>query len=155
MISLVTAEPHTAVRRGGQAVVMSRDAASPAALARLLTDTGRGDSEITVLEQLGGPTERRRSATAREWAARPPGDVDDLNVMAVRYLPDERRFGGAARRRVRPRRADHQTVHAGGHARGAGAAARASCCGTSAQARAASRSSGAAADRLSGCGVRT
>ena len=92
IISLVTAEPHTAVRRGGQAVVMSRDGASPAALARMLTDTGRGDSEITVLEQLGGPAERRRSATATEWAVRPPGDVDDLNVIAVRYLPDTRQF---------------------------------------------------------------
>ena len=92
IISLVTAEPHTAVRRGGRAVVMSRDATTPAALARLLTGTGRGDSEITLLEQLGGPAERRRSATAREWAARPPGDVDALNVVAVRYLPDERRL---------------------------------------------------------------
>jgi precorrin-6B C5,15-methyltransferase / cobalt-precorrin-6B C5,C15-methyltransferase len=92
VISLVTAEPHTAVRRGGQAVVMSRDGASPATLARLLTDTGRGDSEITVLEQLGGPGERRRSAAAREWATRPPGDVDDLNVVAVRYLPDDRQL---------------------------------------------------------------
>jgi precorrin-6B C5,15-methyltransferase / cobalt-precorrin-6B C5,C15-methyltransferase len=90
VISLVTAPPHTAVRRGGQAVVMSRDGASPATLARLLTDSGRGDSEITVLEQLGGPGERRRSATAREWVVRPPSDVDDLNVVAVRYLPDER-----------------------------------------------------------------
>ncbi|MGV0849995.1 precorrin-6y C5,15-methyltransferase (decarboxylating) subunit CbiE [Mycolicibacterium phlei] len=93
VISLVTADPQTAVRRGGQAVVMSRDASTPAVLAQLLTDTGRGDSEITVLEQLGGPAERRRTATAREWAARPPRDVDDLNVVAVRYLPDERRFG--------------------------------------------------------------
>lgn len=93
VISLVSSEPHTAVRRGGQAVVMSRDGATPATLARLLTDTGRGDSEVTVLEQLGGPAERRRTATAREWAARPPGDVDDLNVVAVRYLPDERRLG--------------------------------------------------------------
>ncbi len=90
IISLVTAEPHTAVRRGGQAVVMSRDGSTPATLARLLTETGRGNSEITVLEQLGGPAERRRSATAREWAARPPADVDDLNVIAVRYLPDDR-----------------------------------------------------------------
>src|SRR5438445_6813320 len=65
IISLVRAEPHTAVRRGGQAVVMSRDATSPAVLARLLAGAGRGDSEITVLEQLGGPEERRRSATAR------------------------------------------------------------------------------------------
>lgn len=93
VISLVSADPHIAVRRGGQAVVMSRDRSTPAALARLLTDTGRGDSEVTVLEQLGGPAERRRTATAREWAARPPGDVDDLNVVAVRYLPDERRLG--------------------------------------------------------------
>jgi precorrin-6Y C5,15-methyltransferase (decarboxylating) len=92
IISLVTAETHSAVRRGGQAVVLSRDSGSPAELARLLTATGRGDSEITVLEQLGGPSERRRSATAREWAARPPGDVDALNVVAVRYLPDDRRF---------------------------------------------------------------
>ncbi|MGV0645842.1 precorrin-6y C5,15-methyltransferase (decarboxylating) subunit CbiE [Mycolicibacterium sp. XJ2546] len=93
VVSLVTAEPHTAVRRGGTAVVLSRDAGSPAALAQLLTATGRGDSEFTVLEQLGGPAERRRSETARKWAADPPRDVDDLNVMAVRYLPDERQFG--------------------------------------------------------------
>jgi precorrin-6B C5,15-methyltransferase / cobalt-precorrin-6B C5,C15-methyltransferase len=93
IISLVTAETHTAVRRGGHAVILSRDSAGPAALARLLTDTGRGDSQITVLEQLGGPGERRRDATARGWAANPPDDVDALNVIAVRYLPDERQFG--------------------------------------------------------------
>ena len=92
VISLVNAEPHTAVRQGGQAIVLSRDATSPAALAKLLTETGRGESELTVLEQLGGPRELRRAAAAREWATRPPGGVDPLNVMAVRYLPDERRL---------------------------------------------------------------
>lgn len=92
VISLVTAQPTSAVRRGGQAVVLSRDCSTPAALAQLLTQTGRGDSELTVLEQLGGPGELRRSSTAREWADRPPNGVDDLNVMAVRYLPDERRY---------------------------------------------------------------
>jgi len=93
VISLLTAAPHTAVRRGGRAVVLSRDAASPAAVASLLTDAGRGDSRFTVFEQLGGPAERRRpavSAIAAEWAADPPGDVDDLNLIAVEYLPDER-----------------------------------------------------------------
>ena len=90
VISLVTAEPHTAVRRGGQAVVLSRDGSGPATVARLLTETGRGDSELSVLEQLGGPAERRRDALARAWAANPPDDVDDLNVVAVRYLPDDR-----------------------------------------------------------------
>ena len=92
VISLMTAEPQTAVRRGGQAIVLCRDGAGPAALARLLTDGGRGDSELTVLEQLGGPAERRRDASAREWAANPPDDVDDLNVVAVRYLPDDPRL---------------------------------------------------------------
>lgn len=93
IISLVSHATHTAVRRGGQAIVLSRDGSTPAELARLLTDTGRGDSELTILEQLGGPKELRRTSTAREWVARPPGEVDNLNVMAVRYLPDERRFG--------------------------------------------------------------
>jgi precorrin-6B C5,15-methyltransferase / cobalt-precorrin-6B C5,C15-methyltransferase len=90
VISLVTAEPHTAVRRGGQAIVLSRDRATPATLADLLTEHGRGDSQFSVLEQLGGPAERRRDATARAWAAAAPDDVDDLNLIAVRYLPDER-----------------------------------------------------------------
>jgi len=70
--------------------VLSRDGRSPAELAALLTETGRGTSEFTVLEQLGGENERIRSRGADAWAAVPPDDVDDLNVMAVRYLPDER-----------------------------------------------------------------
>lgn len=90
VISLVTAEPHTAVRRGGRAVVLSRDGVTPWVLATLLDAHGRGDSQFTVLEQLGGPAERRRDGTARDWAADHPGDVDDLNVVAVQYLPDER-----------------------------------------------------------------
>jgi len=91
VISLVTAEVHTAVRRGGQAVVLSRDAGTPAALARVLAETGRGASELSILEQLGGPAERRVDGTAAGWAAEPPTGIDDLNVVAVRYLPDERR----------------------------------------------------------------
>ena len=88
VISLVTAPVHTAVRRGGRAVVLCRDADTPRALAVELTETGRGASELTVLEQLGGPSERVRSGAADAWAAAPPTDVDDLNIVAVRYLPD-------------------------------------------------------------------
>ncbi|MGV0814763.1 precorrin-6y C5,15-methyltransferase (decarboxylating) subunit CbiE [Mycolicibacterium boenickei] len=91
VISLVTAAPHTAVRRGGRAIVLSRDAQTPATLARLLSESGRGDSELTVLEQLGGPGERRHEGTARDWATSGPVEVDDLNVVAVTYRPDERR----------------------------------------------------------------
>lgn len=90
VISLVSAEPHTAVRRGGRAVVLSRDATSPTSLARRLAETGRGESRLTVFEQLGGPAERRRDSTARDWAASPPEDVDPLNVVAVQYLPEDR-----------------------------------------------------------------
>lgn len=89
VISLVNAPVHTAVRRRGQAVVLCRDAGTPAALAAALADTGRGDSEFAVLEQLGGPAERIRTGPADAWAAAPPADIDDLNVVAVRYLPDE------------------------------------------------------------------
>ncbi|MGW0158909.1 precorrin-6y C5,15-methyltransferase (decarboxylating) subunit CbiE [Mycobacterium sp. NPDC003323] len=87
VISLVTADPSTAVRRGGRAVVLSRDGTTAATLARLLTESGRGDSELTVLEQLGGPQERMIRASAHEFAE----PVHDLNVVAVRYLPDHRR----------------------------------------------------------------
>jgi precorrin-6Y C5,15-methyltransferase (decarboxylating) len=93
VISLVNRPVHTAMRTGGRAVVLSRDADTPAALATLLAETGRGESVLTLLEQLGGPGERQRSATAAQWAAAPPGDVDPLNVVAVEYLPDARMLG--------------------------------------------------------------
>ncbi|MBZ4557791.1 precorrin-6y C5,15-methyltransferase (decarboxylating) subunit CbiE [Mycobacterium avium subsp. hominissuis] len=89
VISLVTAPPHTAVRRGGQAIVLSQAAATPTELAALLTAHGRGDSQFTVLERLGAPDEHRRDGTARDWADG-AADIDPLNVIAVRYLPDER-----------------------------------------------------------------
>jgi precorrin-6Y C5,15-methyltransferase (decarboxylating) len=90
VISLVTAQPATAVRRGGQAIVLSSDGSTPKALADLLNAHGRGASQLSLLEQLGGPRERRRNGTAGEWAEGAPQGVDNLNVVAVRYLPDER-----------------------------------------------------------------
>lgn len=90
VISLVTAQPHTAVRRGGRAIVLSKNGSTPSEVAALLDAHGRGDSQFSVLERLGGPTERRRDGTARQWAEDAPRDVDDLNVIAVRYAPDER-----------------------------------------------------------------
>ncbi|CAM4440966.1 Precorrin-6Y C(5,15)-methyltransferase [decarboxylating] [Mycobacterium basiliense] len=90
VISLVTSPPHTAIRLGGQAIVLSSDRTTPRELAVLLNAHGRGDSQFSVLEQLGGPAERRRHGTAKQWATDAPVDVDDLNVVAIRYLPDER-----------------------------------------------------------------
>jgi precorrin-6Y C5,15-methyltransferase (decarboxylating) len=88
----LTRGPRMTVRRGGQAIVLSNDGSSAAAIAELLVESGRADSEFSVLEQLGGPAERCRTTTAREWAANPPADVDPLNVVAIRYLPDDRQF---------------------------------------------------------------
>lgn len=90
VISLVTGQPHTAVRRGGQAIVLSQGKSTPSELAALLNAHGRGDSQFVVLERLGAPDEHRRDSTARDWAGGVHRDVDDLNVIAVRYLPDER-----------------------------------------------------------------
>jgi precorrin-6B C5,15-methyltransferase / cobalt-precorrin-6B C5,C15-methyltransferase len=44
---------------GQRIVVLSRDADSPAAVARLLAETGHGDSQVTVLSNLGTPDESR------------------------------------------------------------------------------------------------
>jgi precorrin-6Y C5,15-methyltransferase (decarboxylating) len=49
-------------------------------LAALLVDAGYGGSELTELEQLGGPAEHRVDGPAAGWAT-PPGDP--LNVVAV------------------------------------------------------------------------
>ena len=46
---------------GQRIVVLSRDADSPSAVARLLAATGHGDSQITVLSNLGAPDEARHS----------------------------------------------------------------------------------------------
>jgi len=43
VISLVTAAPHTAVRRGGRAIVLSSDRSTSKTLAALLDAHGRGD----------------------------------------------------------------------------------------------------------------
>lgn len=88
VISLVSAPVHTAVRTAGRAVVLCRDSRTPAALAAVLTETGRGASEFTVLEVLGGDRERTRTCSAEQWATA-PHPVDDLSVVAVRYLPEE------------------------------------------------------------------
>lgn len=89
VISLVNSAPHTAIRLGGRAVVLSKGSDTPRALARLLTETRRGYSEFTVLEQLGGPAEHVTTMTAQEWDSQDPS-VDALNVIAVRYAPDLR-----------------------------------------------------------------
>ena len=70
---------HPHLQPGRQLLILSRGTQTPAEVAQLLVARGYGSSELTVLEQLGGPTERVRRSRASEWSE----DVDALNVVAV------------------------------------------------------------------------
>ena len=65
--------------------MLTSDALGPAQVARVLVEQGYRSSEVTVLEQLGGPGELLRSGLAGNWSE-PPGDP--LAVVAVRCVPD-------------------------------------------------------------------
>ncbi|WP_405060986.1 precorrin-6y C5,15-methyltransferase (decarboxylating) subunit CbiE [Kribbella sp. NBC_01505] len=70
---------HPQVQPGRRLVVLSWGAQTPGEVAALLVARGYGASEFTVLEQLGGPSERVTRTTAADWA----GAVDPLNVIGV------------------------------------------------------------------------
>ncbi|BAX97448.1 putative precorrin-6Y C5,15-methyltransferase CobL [Mycobacteroides stephanolepidis] len=84
IISLVNTQAAAALRYGGRAIVLSRNADTPAELARTLADSELGDSLLTVWEQLGGAAEIHVEGVAREWG-HSPGHA--LNVIAVEYVP--------------------------------------------------------------------
>ena len=71
---------------GARLLVLSEDGASPAALAALLRDLGMGQSRLHVLEHLGGPSERVRSAKAASFQL---DDVAALNTVAIECRLDE------------------------------------------------------------------
>ncbi|MFE3443010.1 precorrin-6y C5,15-methyltransferase (decarboxylating) subunit CbiE [Nocardia sp. NPDC059180] len=74
--------PELADRR--RVLVLSEDGGTPAVIANLLSRNGFSASELTVLEQLGGPAERIVSATAATWN----GSADPLNIVAIEALAD-------------------------------------------------------------------
>lgn len=59
---LTRLRPHLCA--GARLLVLLRDGAAVASLARYLVDLGFGDTTLTVLEALGGPRERRRELRA-------------------------------------------------------------------------------------------
>ena len=70
--------PH--LQPGARVLALTSDSEGPAALARLLGESGFAASRLTVLEALGGPRERMRAATAATFAL---DDVDALNTVAI------------------------------------------------------------------------
>jgi precorrin-6Y C5,15-methyltransferase (decarboxylating) len=73
--------PH--LQPDAKVLALTSDGDGPAALARLLADTGFGASKLTVLEALGGPRERVRTVSA---AAFDLNDVDPLNVVGLEIV---------------------------------------------------------------------
>jgi precorrin-6Y C5,15-methyltransferase (decarboxylating) len=73
--------PH--LQPGARVLALTSDGAAPAALARLLADSGFGATRVTVLEALGGPRERVRATTAGAFDL---GTVDDLNIVALEVV---------------------------------------------------------------------
>jgi precorrin-6B C5,15-methyltransferase / cobalt-precorrin-6B C5,C15-methyltransferase len=65
---------------GARVLALTSDRDGPEALARLLADSGFGASRLTVLEALGGPSERIRAATAAQFNL---GGIAELNIVAI------------------------------------------------------------------------
>lgn len=64
---------------GRRVLVLSSDERTPATVAGLLTSAGYGASRLTVLGDLGAPTEERIDGVAATWSGTPPR----LNVVAL------------------------------------------------------------------------
>jgi len=65
---------------GARLLALSEDGATPAAVSAFLAEHGWGESTVTVLEQMGGPRERRIEGRASTWRA---PRVADLNTLAI------------------------------------------------------------------------
>jgi precorrin-6Y C5,15-methyltransferase (decarboxylating) len=70
--------------RGAKLLLLSHDGSTPAKVAAELTRLGWGPSRLAVLEQLGGPRESIREATAESWS---DARTADLNTLAVECRP--------------------------------------------------------------------
>ena len=65
-------------------LVLSADRTTPHAVAQLLTQCGYGETLITILEHLDGPTERQFSQRADQWTS---PDCAQLNTIALHCPP--------------------------------------------------------------------
>jgi precorrin-6B C5,15-methyltransferase / cobalt-precorrin-6B C5,C15-methyltransferase len=70
--------PH--LHPGARVLALTSGGDGPKAMARLLADNGFGASQLTVLEALGGPSERIRAATAADFTLT---GIAELNVVAL------------------------------------------------------------------------
>jgi precorrin-6Y C5,15-methyltransferase (decarboxylating) len=67
-------------------VIYSEDGTTPETVAQVLTSNGYGSSRLTVFENLGGTSERRREEPAKSWSIERCGD---LNLIALVCVADD------------------------------------------------------------------
>ncbi|MER9723350.1 MULTISPECIES: precorrin-6y C5,15-methyltransferase (decarboxylating) subunit CbiE [unclassified Mesorhizobium] len=87
-------------------LALTSDGDAPATIARLLVELDFGGSRLTVLEALGGPNEKLRSARADAFDLR---DINPLNVLALELESTQ----GARILPLTVGRADHLFEHDG------------------------------------------
>jgi precorrin-6Y C5,15-methyltransferase (decarboxylating) len=68
---------------GARVLTLTWDGATPAKLAKLLMDRGLGETEMIVLEAMGGERERVRRTTATAFDL---SDIADLNTIALEIV---------------------------------------------------------------------
>ena len=89
IVNLINNPIYIALRHSGKAIILSRNSETPIKLARFLNKFGYGNSEFTILEQLGGIKERRQDIMVRDYIKFSNlVKVDNLNVIAVNYQTD-------------------------------------------------------------------
>jgi precorrin-6B C5,15-methyltransferase / cobalt-precorrin-6B C5,C15-methyltransferase len=79
--------PLAGVRRhlapGARLVVLSRDGATPDALARMLVDAGFGPSRLWVFEHLDGPAARHVEGSATHWRAHQFAPLNSIAIQCI------------------------------------------------------------------------
>jgi len=75
--------PH--LRTGVRLIVLARDGAAPSQIAAYLDGSGFGPSRLTILEALGGPRERIRTATAADFACH---DIKSPVAVAIEAVAE-------------------------------------------------------------------
>lgn len=75
--------PH--LHPGQRLLLLTSDAAAPAAIAQMLVADGFGPSQLTLFNRLGGPAESRAEGSARDFTGI---STDPLNLLAVTVVAE-------------------------------------------------------------------
>lgn len=92
MVSLCGRSPellHGLLYPGARLLVLSEGRSTPRIVAKLLAGSGFEQSQMIILERMGGTQERRIEGTAADWSRDDPHlEAADLNLLAIACPPD-------------------------------------------------------------------